>query len=356
MAMTISQDVLGFDHAMIRLLDANSVLRAEKWIGFPREAADLPIHLGEGITGQVALLGKSILVEDTTVDSRFIKGVEDCRSELCSPMQYNGATIGVFNVESEQRAYFSDEDRHVLENFATQITAALETARLRDELGRSEKLSMIGSFASSILHDIRNDLHQLKIGADLLEAAPDDQTRVETVARKIRKSAENIQGLVEDSFEFVRTGQSPVTKRRVEVGPFLENFFTSVMVSFPENAILTLETEGEMAVEADQRRLRRMMLNLVTNGLEAMPEGGNICVRAFGEGGFVHIEVADTGKGIEPERLEKIWEPFYTSGKRQGTGLGMAIIKKIADDHGWGISVKSTLGQGTSFRLTAPAL
>ncbi|MDH5756899.1 MAG: GAF domain-containing protein, partial [Nitrospinota bacterium] len=77
MAMSISQDVLGYDHAMIRLLDEKDILQAVKWIGFPREAANRGIRLGEGITGQAAKMGRSILVEDTTTDPRFIEGVEN---------------------------------------------------------------------------------------------------------------------------------------------------------------------------------------------------------------------------------------------------------------------------------------
>ncbi|MBI4827631.1 MAG: GAF domain-containing protein [Nitrospinae bacterium] len=129
MAMIISKDVLGYDHAMIRLLDG-ALLRAVKWIGFPREAADLQIHIGEGISGAVAQSGQAILVEDTLKDSRFLKGVENCRSELCAPMLYNDKVIGIFNVESEQPAFFTESDRNILETFAALIAASMESARL----------------------------------------------------------------------------------------------------------------------------------------------------------------------------------------------------------------------------------
>jgi signal transduction histidine kinase len=351
MAMIISQDVLGYDHAMIRLLDGSGVLRAVKWIGFPREAADIEIHLGEGITGQAAKLGRSILVKDTTQDPRFIKGVENCRSELCVPMIFNGETFGVFNVESETAAYFSDEDRHILENFASLVTTALEAARLREELGRSEKLSMIGSFASSILHDIRNDIHQLNICADLLESAPGNIVRVEMAARKIRKSAENIHGLIGDIFEFVNTGQSRLRKEPLALGPFLEAFTTQLMATAPEKLAVNLDVTGDPVVQADQRRLKRALANLANNAAEAMPEGGALAISCgLGEGG-VFIEVADTGKGIEPDQLTRIWEPFYTQGKWMGTGLGMAIVRKIVDDHGWIVTVNSEVGKGTRFRI-----
>ncbi|MDH5678539.1 MAG: GAF domain-containing protein [Nitrospinota bacterium] len=351
MAMSISQDVLGYDHAMIRLLDEKDILQAVKWIGFPREAANRGIRLGEGITGQAAKMGRSILVEDTTTDPRFIEGVENCRSELCSPMILDGRIIGVINTESETPAFFHEEDRHILENFATQISGALETTRLRNELARAEKLSMIGYFASAILHDIRNDLHQLNIGADLLEMAPDDPARVETIARKVRKSAENIHDLVGDIFEFVSTGKSLVSRRRLELTPFMESFATRFMATTRKEVNVTMELEGNPVVEADPRRLRRALLNLASNAAEAMPDGGALSIASGKQDGKVFIEIRDEGKGIDPERLEKIWEPFYTYGKREGTGLGMVIIKKIVDDHGWRIHVASEVGKGTCFRI-----
>lgn len=354
MAMIISQDVLGYDHAMIRLLDGSGSLRAVKWIGFPREAADMVIHLGEGITGQAARLGQSILVKDTTTDPRFLKGVENCRSELCVPMIFNGQTFGVFNVESETTAFFTHEDRHILENFASLVTTALEAARLREELGRSEKLSMIGAFASSILHDIRNDIHQLNICAELLENSPGNAVRAEMAARKIRKSAENIHGLIGDIFEFVDTGASRLRKEPMELGPFLESFATQLMSTAPERITVHLEAPGPALVEADKRRLKRALVNLTNNAMEAMPNGGVLTLSCGQgeEGAF--MEVADTGKGIEPQRLARIWEPFYTHGKTMGTGLGMAIVRKIADDHGWSVTVSSEVGKGTKFRLVAP--
>jgi len=355
MAMIISQDVLGYDHAIIRLLDQNQILRAVKWIGFPREAVDREIRLGEGITGQAAAQGKSILVRDTTSDPRYIEGVENCLSELCSPMIFDGRIVGVFNVESETAAFFTEDDRHILENFVTQLTAALEATRLRDELGRAEKLSMIGSFASAILHDIRNDIHQLNIGADLLEMAPDDPVRVTNIARKVRKSAENIHDLVGDIFEFVRTGQTSVTRQNVELAPFLESFTTRFMATGRKDIEVKLQVTGAPSVDADPRRLKRLFLNLANNAVEAMPDGGKLAISAGKDGDCVFMEVRDSGKGIATERLDKIWEPFYTHGKREGTGLGMVIIKKIVDDHGWKIMVATEEGKGTCFRITAKA-
>lgn len=354
MAMIISKDVLGYDHAMIRLLDG-ALLRAVKWIGFPREAADLQIHIGEGISGAVAQSGQAILVEDTLKDSRFLKGVENCRSELCAPMLYNDKVIGIFNVESEQPAFFTESDRNILETFAALIAASMESARLREKLSQAEKLSVIGSFASSILHDIRNDIHQLNICSDMLKSGGADPDRVALLAGVVKRSADNIYGLIEDIFDFVKSGHTHLRKERQPLEPLLEALAYQAKSIAPDNVETLLAAEAGLALSLDRRRLSRALFNLIKNAIEAMPQGGVVSLSARRAADGVEIEVADTGVGIEPERLERIWDQFYTHGKTQGTGLGMAIVKKIVEDHGWRVAARSTVGQGTAFTITAPA-
>lgn len=353
MSMRISQDVLGYDHAIIRLQEGG-LLKAVKWIGFPREAADMPIRVGEGISGEVARTGTAILVEDTTRDPRFLKGVENCRSELCVPMTYNARTVGVFNVESDKQGFFSEKDRHILETFAQQISAALETARLREELARAEKLSAVGAFASSILHDIRNDIHRLNISSDMLENTEPDRKKNREISQIVKRSAENIYGLIEDIFEFVQTGRSSTAKRKQKIAPFLKAVAEDAR-EFSQNGVeIVVRADSGMEMKLDKRRMRRALLNLAKNATEAMPEGGRLTLAASVKNGAAVIKVRDTGVGIEPERLDKIWDLFYTHGKKHGTGLGMAIVRKIVEDHGWTVTAKSKPGKGTEFTITAP--
>ena len=138
----------------------------------------------------------------------FLKGVENCRSELCVPLVYNDKVVGVFNVESDKPGFFTDRDVGLLETLAAQVAAAMETTRLRDELSRAEKLSVVGAMASSILHDIRNDIHQLYISSDLLRNPDIKPERIEKLADTVKSAGENIYGLIEEIFEFVSTGKS----------------------------------------------------------------------------------------------------------------------------------------------------
>lgn len=353
MAMIISQDVLGYDHAMIRLLEMD-VLKAVKWIGFPREAADLVIHLGEGISGEVAQTGRAVLVTDTLKDSRFLMGVEGCRSELCVPLIYDGKTVGVFNVESERQGFFTQSDLHLLETFASQLSASFESARLREELGMAEKMSVVGSFASSILHDIRNDIHHLNISSDLLKNIQPDNVQIMMISNIVKKSADNIYGLIEDVFEFVKTGKATMTKKRAKLDDLLRHALEQIKTQCPDSIKLKLNLADSPELEMDERRVRRVLLNLGKNAVEAMPDGGKLEISAIREGEGVAIKISDTGVGIEKENIEKIWEPLFSYGKKNGTGLGMAVVKQIINDHGWKVSVESEPGKGSTFTIKAP--
>jgi K+-sensing histidine kinase KdpD len=355
MAMLISRDVLGYDHAILRLLEGETLL-SKKWIGFPREAADLAIRVGEGITGEAARSGETIIVDDTTADPRFLSGVENCRSELCVPMRYNDRVIGVINVESDEQAFFSAVDARLLETLASQIAAAMETLRLKEELLRAEKLAVVGNMASSILHDIRNDIHQLHISADLLERGGSEE-RMTMIAGLVRRAGDNIYSLIEDIFEFVKTGQSPLQRKPTTIEDLLAPVI-DFATSLSKDAVTVAVSGGrDTIVAVDARRFRRALVNLARNAVEAMPEGGTLAfVIREGEEGKLCLDVTDTGVGIEEDKLHKIWEPLFTYGKQYGTGLGMAIVKKIVEDHGFAIDVTSEPGRGTSFSVVMDTL
>jgi len=351
--MIISQDVLGYDYAIVRLLE-NDILKAVKWIGFPREAADLVIRVGEGISGEVAKTGQSVLVTDTLKDSRFLMGVKGCKSELCAPMIYDGKTIGVFNVESAAQGFFTETDRHLLETLASQLTASFESARLREELAKAEKMSVVGSLASSILHDIRNDIHRLNISSDLLKTSPRDSDLIATISDTVKKSADNIYNLVEDIFEFLKTGRSSMTIKRVRLGDLFENVVEQIRSQAPDDIEIKLNLADSLELDMDKRQVRRALLNLGKNAVEAMPDGGELEINVKDEGSAVVMEISDTGVGIAKGNLEKIWEPLFSYGKKQGTGLGMAIVQQVINDHGWEVSVKSETGKGSTFTIKAP--
>jgi hypothetical protein len=104
-------------------------------------------------------------------------------------------------------------------------------------------------------------------------------------------------------------------------------------------------------------KLQQVFLNLFLNARDAMPSGGTLSVRTWAASGFIHVEIADTGQGIQPENLARIYDPFFTTkAAKKGTGLGLSITYGIVHEHSGVIEVDSNIGQGTCFRLEFPAL
>lgn len=353
MTMLISKDVLGFDHAILRLLTGDKLI-SRKWYGFPREAADLIIKVGEGVTGLAVEQGHSVKVDDTAADDHFLAGVENCRSELCVPIIYNEAPIGAINVESDEPNFFTARDVILLETLASQVATSLNARKLEGELAKAEKLSLVGQMASSILHDIRNDIHQLNVASYLLKGDQLDRAKLDRVADMVKRSGDGIYSLIEDIFEYVRTGETKLARMELNLSLLLDAVVERIRAQAPENVTLTLDADPSITLALDQRRFERVMLNLANNAIEAMPEGGELSISAHRTAdGAIHIMVRDTGCGVPPELAEKIWEPLFTHGKKQGTGLGMAIIRKIVEEHGFTISLTSTPGEGTTFTIVA---
>jgi signal transduction histidine kinase len=138
----------------------------------------------------------------------------------------------------------------------------------------------------------------------------------------------------------------------------LEDAMRMIAVQADETGIKTrIEQLGDVpAVMADREALRSVFTNLLINGMEAIDgAGGNLTVTVSSDGrDYARVEITDTGRGIAPEDISKVFEPYYST-KETGTGLGLAIVKKAVDDHGGTISVSSKMGSGTTFTITIPA-
>ena len=125
-----------------------------------------------------------------------------------------------------------------------------------------------------------------------------------------------------------------------------------------EGIEIKLETENELAfVSGDAGQLQQAVIALATNAIDAMPNGGTLTITARNQDQQVLVEVSDTGVGISPENLQKIFEPFFTTKEvGHGTGLGLAVCYGILTEHGGGLDVQSTVGAGTTFTITLPAV
>ncbi len=233
--------------------------------------------------------------------------------------------------------------------------------RLEQQILLTEKLATAGRLAAGVAHELNNPLATIAGCAEaLLERSRDDALKrlpafqdFPGYLTMIEEEAYRCKEITESLLQFVR---EPGTRRaRVELGPLIERTIELIrhQARFEARRVVT-ELAGDLPpVLANDGQLRQVFLTLLVNGLEAMPQGGTLTVRAgrLGEG-EVFAEVADEGPGIPEADLPRIFEPFFTTKPPgQGTGLGLPIAQGIVADHGGRIEVRSRVGEGSSFRV-----
>jgi signal transduction histidine kinase len=246
-----------------------------------------------------------------------------------------------------------------------EMTARLGRAReLESQLHQVEKAAVVGRLAAAIAHEIRNPLNYINLTLDHLRSsfAPEDAAKRETFERladQLKSEVGRINRHITDFLKYSRP--SALELRPLNLRLELEDAMRVIEGQAAENGIQTKIEEDDRTprVFADQDSLRSAFTNLLLNSLEAMQnredgEGGTISVKLAAEPtNRVRIEVSDTGRGIAPEDIAKVFEPYYST-KETGTGLGLAIVKKAIDDHGGSISVSSKEAEGTTFSVVLP--
>lgn len=224
------------------------------------------------------------------------------------------------------------------------------------EMLQAERLALVGRFAGSIVHDLKNPLTIIGIAAELacLESSTPEIRK--TAQERIFKQIDRITHLVNDILEFTRGGAA-----RAELAPTAYDEFVRALVGEFQREVeaksvtLTLANDPPaVKLHLNPHRLTRVFYNLVFNAVEAMPGGGTIQVRFEVAPTGIVTEVADSGPGLAPEILDRLFEPFATFGKARGTGLGLSICRRIIGEHGGEITARNQPGGGAVFRFSLP--
>ena len=231
-----------------------------------------------------------------------------------------------------------------------------ELRQAREELIRGERLSAIGQMASTIIHDFKGPMTAI-LGFSELMAMPEtsysDDERAD-IYKSIRGEIERMVEMTSEVLDFTR---GEISLNREEI--LLEHFLGEAVRPM-DRALKRKEVSIELAhgctapVSIDRRRFRRVVENLVGNAIDAMDAGGRVAISTRAEDGQAVLEIRDTGKGIPEEIRETLFQPFVTHGKKHGTGLGMAIAKRIVESHGGRIGFESKMGEGTTFTIHIP--
>jgi len=227
---------------------------------------------------------------------------------------------------------------------------------LEAKIGRQERLSELGNLAATVAHEIRNPLNSVSMGLQRLKAEfspSQDQEEYARFLSLIQGEVQRLNAIVEQFLSLAR----PLSLKREEIA--VDGFLTElVTLAAGDAAAANVRIEvkvvpGLSPLQADPNYLKQLLLNLILNGVQAMPAGGTLTVAADADKDHLRLTVADQGGGIEPESMGKIFVPYFTT-KANGSGLGLSIARRIAEAHGGNITVESAPGQGSRFHVLLP--
>lgn len=228
--------------------------------------------------------------------------------------------------------------------------------RYVQEVLQAERLSLVGRFAQSIVHDFKNPLNILGIAVDLGTAADSSPAERAEARDLIGKQVSRMLAMVGELLEFTRGSSSGLNLQPANYGAFIRQIVADLQAEVKDRSVrVVCESEPpDVELMLETQRLSHVFYNLIHNAIDFMPEGGTITLRFRVEPKEVVTEVEDTGPGLAPEIATRLFEPFATHGKSKGTGLGLSICKRIVEDHGGNISARSEPGRGAVFSFTLP--
>jgi two-component system sensor histidine kinase HydH len=235
------------------------------------------------------------------------------------------------------------------------------TRELEAQLYNAEKAVVVSRLASAIAHEIRNPLNYINLTLDHLRATfaptdPEKQDKFDSLTTQLKLEVARINSRITEFLNYSRPAKlEPQPLDLFDAACDAMRIFEAQAAE--SNVEARVDKQGEVPpVMADPESLRSALTNLIINGFQAMDgSGGKLSVVLSSEdnGRRARIDVTDSGRGIAPDDISKVFEPYYST-KETGTGLGLAIVRKAVDDHDGRISVKSRVGEGTTFTITLP--
>ena len=335
-----------------------------------------PLGLGEGVTGKAAATRAPVQVADVldgeTYDVARIRVVFErhgLRAVLAVPLLFEQRIVGALVVWRQEAGEFAPGVVNLLQTFASQSVLAILNARLfREVKVKSLELEAASrhksEFLASMSHELRTPLNAILGFSEVLSERMfgEINDRQAEYLSDILESGRHLLSLINDILDLskIEAGRMELEPAEFDLKDAVENAMSLVRERAHRRGIAFQRTIDDNVglIRADERKVKQVLLNLLSNALKFTPEGGEIHVRAELRDGMAQISVTDSGVGIAPEDQEAVFEEFRQVGKAEkkaeGTGLGLAISRKFIELHGGRIWVKSQVGTGSTFAFTLP--
>lgn len=305
----------------------------------------------DGTVGRILLTGYTDL--QASVDAINLGRVHAYLHKPCLPADLQAAVTGVL-----QRVHLARENASLLTLVTAKNRELEETlTALRDSQARtvaSERLAAIGRMIAMIVHDLRSPLTTIRsAGSEIVSDAGNDS--LVELGRTVVDEVDRLQHMCSELLEVSHVSQGQAGCRPEPLDDVVDAALVGVSARASRYGVaLEVDLESRAIVSLDEARLRRVLLNLVDNALDVMPEGGVLRIETRLADGSALLAVSDTGPGIPPEIADQLFDAFVTFGKARGIGLGLAVVQKIVEELGGSIRVGKSLGGGARFELLLP--
>lgn len=317
----------------------------------------LAVPVESSIAGWILTNAKPLIVDDPSTDPRFFAGVQAASqtptlSLLGVPLIVKDQVIGVLETINKADGRFTEEDKEVLMTLGSQAAVAIENARLFTQ----------SDLITELVHELRTPLAALKAAIHLLRRPELNAADKEDIVQTIQRETDRLSEMTSEFLDLAHLDSGRMMFDVVEVDirqlvrDCLEGISGSIAV-----AGLTIAVDVPDAlptISGDPARLAQVLLNLVNNAIKYNRKGGKIILAAWDDGENVFLSVEDTGPGIPPESLPRVFEKFYrvpgTKHMAAGSGLGLAIVYRIVQAHAGEIEVESQVNTGTRFTVKFP--
>ncbi len=334
-----------------------------------------PMPVGRaGASARAILTRRIVHIPDVREDPEYVlQGLAETanfRSILSVPMLRDGYPIGTITVAGPRTAPFPEKQVELLKTFADQAVIAVENTRLFNEIqDKTQQLEIANrhksEFLANMSHELRTPLNAV-IGFSevLLERMFGDvNPKQEEYLNDILSSGKHLLSLINDILDLskIEAGRMELEAAPFDLPGALDNALTLIRERASRHGLkLEVTVDPRLGeVKGEERKVKQVLLNLLSNAVKFTPEGGKISLAAHLKDGMAEISVADTGVGIAQEDQEAIFEEFRQVGtdyarKREGTGLGLALARRLVELHGGKLWVQSVPGQGSTFTFTLP--
>lgn len=222
---------------------------------------------------------------------------------------------------------------------------------------RTERLAELGTLTSGLAHEIKNPLSTVQLNLQLLQEDLSPQNPAyERIVRRlttIQKETGRLREILDDFLRYA--GKLEVDRREVDLNQLVDELadFFHPQAELSRVQLRVKKPEQAVVVQVDPKLIKQALLNLMINGVHAMPQGGDLILAVSRGAGEAVIDVIDTGSGIAPENLENIFKAYYST-KKGGTGLGLPMTRRLIEEHGGKLTLQSEVGKGTDFTIHLP--